>query len=316
MRADRLVAILLLLQRRQSVTTADVAAELEVSERTARRDLEALGAAGLPVYSTQGRGGGWRLAGGGRTDLSGLSADEVRASFLVAGPRASVDSEVRSALRKLVRALPEPMRDAAEAASSAVIFDPLGWEQKRSARNDPPFLDEVQRAVIDAAQLHLTYVARNSAETKRTIHPLGIAAKGPTWYLVADTENGLRTFRVDRIVAAERTGNAVVRPPGFELAAAWGLVVDQVESFQAPVVVRCRANREAIQYVRFVFGQRLSIGEAGEDDRVDVEIRGGSVRALVAEIAGFGAWLEVLAPIELREALRDVARELRDVYGD
>ena len=109
MRADRLVAILMLLQTRGRVTAAEVADELEVSERTARRDLEALGIAGLPIYSVQGRGGGWRLLGGGRTDLSGLTAAEARALFLVAGP-SSASPEVRAALRKLVRALPEPFR--------------------------------------------------------------------------------------------------------------------------------------------------------------------------------------------------------------
>src|ERR1700722_15573121 len=101
MRADRLVAALLLLQRRGQVSAREVAEELEVSERTARRDLEALGLAGLPVYSRQGRNGGWLLAGGGRTDLSGLNAAEVRALFLLAGPM-SVTPDVRAALRKLV----------------------------------------------------------------------------------------------------------------------------------------------------------------------------------------------------------------------
>src|SRR4051812_29240842 len=117
MRADRLVAILLMLQARGQVTAGEVAAELEISERTARRDLDALGMAGLPVYSQQGRNGGWRLAGGGRTDLSGLTAQEAQALFLVAGPSSSATPEVRAALRKLTRALPEPMRPQAEAAS-------------------------------------------------------------------------------------------------------------------------------------------------------------------------------------------------------
>ena len=93
MRADRLVAVLLMLQARGRVTAAEVAEELEVSERTARRDLEALGTASLPVYSTQGRNGGWQLAGRGRTDLSGLTASEARALFLVAGPSSSATPE-------------------------------------------------------------------------------------------------------------------------------------------------------------------------------------------------------------------------------
>src|SRR3954462_8826778 len=128
-RADRLVAILLMLQSRGQVTAAEVAAELEISERTARRDLDALGMAGLPIYSRQGRNGGWQLAGGGRTDLSGLNAAEARALFLVAGPASSATPELKAALPKLVRALPESFRTAAEAAATSVLVDPLGWDQ-------------------------------------------------------------------------------------------------------------------------------------------------------------------------------------------
>src|SRR6478609_522197 len=126
-RADRLMAILLLLQQREQVTAAEVARELEVSERTARRDLDALAMAGVPIYSVQGRGGGWRLLGGARTDLSGLTANEARALFLVAGPASTATPNVKAALRKLVRALPEPFRVHAEAASTAIVSDPLGW---------------------------------------------------------------------------------------------------------------------------------------------------------------------------------------------
>src|SRR6266436_1226970 len=123
-RADRLVAVLMLLQTRGRVTAAEVAAELEISERTARRDLDALAMAGLPVYSQPGRNGGWELLGGARTDLSGLNAAEARALFLVAGPSSTATPEVKAALRKLVRALPETFRSQAEAASEAVVVDP------------------------------------------------------------------------------------------------------------------------------------------------------------------------------------------------
>src|ERR1044072_4727866 len=107
MRADRLVATLLLMQARGRVTAAEVAAELEVSVATARRDLKALSAAGIPVYPQAGRGGGWSLVGGARTDLSGLTAAEAQALFLLVGPAAAVSGEAKAALRKLVRALPQ-----------------------------------------------------------------------------------------------------------------------------------------------------------------------------------------------------------------
>src|SRR5262245_66627286 len=105
MRADRLVSILLMLQSRGRITASEVATEVEISERTARRDLEALGMAWLPVYSTPGRNGGWQLLGEGRTDLSGLTAAEARALFLVAGPSAATP-ELKAALRTLGPSLP------------------------------------------------------------------------------------------------------------------------------------------------------------------------------------------------------------------
>ena len=200
MRADRLVAILLMLQARGQVTAAEVATELEVSERTARRDLDALGMAGLPIYSRQGRNGGWQLAGGGRTDLSGLTASEARALFLVAGPASAATPEVKAALRKLVRALPEPFRDSAEAASTAVIVDPHGWDRPTAPRR--------------------------------------------------------------------------------------------------------------------VFGNRVRIGPPGPDARVEVEIRGHSIRALAGELGGLGALVEVMDPPELRDALAGVGAELVGLYGE
>src|SRR4029077_8690405 len=114
MRADRLVAALLVLQRRGSVTASQLAAELEVSVATARRDLEALSAAGIPVYPQPGRNGGWQLLGVARTELTGLTADEPRALFVLAGPATTAAPALKSALRKLVRALPEPLRDSAD----------------------------------------------------------------------------------------------------------------------------------------------------------------------------------------------------------
>lgn len=167
------MAILLMLQAQETVTASELAAELEISERTARRDLEALGMAGLPVYSRQGRNGGWQLLGGGRTDLSGLSATEARALFLVAGPASSVTPEVKAALRKLLRALPESFRTEAQAASSAVVVDPRGWDHPGRVRPHPPYLNALQRAVVEGEQVEMGYVGRRGEPTTRALHPLG-----------------------------------------------------------------------------------------------------------------------------------------------
>ena len=186
MRADRLVATLLLMQARGQVTAAELAGELEVSVATARRDLEALSAAGIPVYPQPGRGGGWSLVGGARTDLSGLSATEAQALFLLVGPAAAVSDEAKAALRKLVRALPQTFRADAEAAASATLIDPARWGERDRRR--PELVDVLQAAVVRRRKVRLTYRGRARERTERLIDPWGLVDKDEIWYLIAGTE--------------------------------------------------------------------------------------------------------------------------------
>ncbi|HZT64671.1 MAG TPA: WYL domain-containing protein [Acidimicrobiales bacterium] len=313
MRADRLVSLLLLLQQRQRVTAAEVAEELEVSERTARRDLEALSVAGLPVYAERGRGGGWRLLGGGRTDLSGLSADEARALFLVAGP-APATPELKAALRKLVRALPEPLRQRAEASASSVIVDPGGWGQVRR-HTRPVHLDALQAAAADGVQVRLGYTDRGGKPSVRVVHPLGVAMKGTVWYLVAGTDDGLRTFRVNRVRSVEPTGDPVVRPDGFDLADTWRHVVDTVDRLRSPAAVSGLAEPELVEALRWMFERQVDVGAPGADGRVPVTVRGQRVERLAAQLAGFGRRLEITDPPEARHHLLRLGEELTAVYG-
>ena len=219
--------------------------------------------------------------------------------------------QVKGALRKLVRALPEQLRSGAEAASAAMVVDPGEWGQRARPQPDaPPLLDDVQRAVVDGEQLTLGYVARNREASSRIVHPLGLAAKGATWYLVADTASGLRTFRVDRMTSVERTGQPVVRPEGFELAQAWQLIVDEVEQRRMPLRARALTRPESLPMCRWVFADRVRIGPAGGDGRVEIEIRGRNLEALTSEIAGLGGAVEVVDPAELRDRLARVGAEL------
>jgi predicted DNA-binding transcriptional regulator YafY len=316
-RADRLVAVLLLLQSRKQVTAAEVAAELEISERTARRDLEALSMAGVPVYSRQGRNGGWQLVGGARTDLSGLTAAEARALFLVAGPSSSTTPELKAALRKLVRALPEPFREHAEAASSAVVVDPVGWSRRVTERPAPRFLEAVQHAVVEGRQVHLGYVARDGTPSTRVVHPLGLASKGPSWYLVADTDTGLRTFKVDRMTSVEPTGEKVVRPDGFDLAEAWRMITEEVGRKQLPVRAHGFVAPDAVGLLRMILGTRVRLGPAAADGRVEVEVSGWSEVSVAGELAGLGSALELVEPPGVRAELARIAKELAATYtGD
>ncbi|WP_285637781.1 WYL domain-containing protein [Lentzea sp. NBRC 102530] len=314
MGTDRLVAVLLLLQRRGQVTAAEVARELEVSERTARRYLDALGMAGVPVYSVQGRGGGWRLVGGARTDLSGLTAGEARALFLVAGQASAATPAVRAALRKLVQALPEPFRGQAEAASSSLVVDPQRWGAGRVEQRPPGFLDEVQDAVIRGVRVRLGYVDRAGAETVRTVDPLGVVAKGPSWYLVAGTEAGRRTFRVDRVWSVEPTDEPVDRPEGFDLAACWREIADEVDRRRTPVEAWGLCVPHATGLLRTVVGDRLEVGAAA-GGRVEVVIRGYSEYALAGELAGLVDWLEVTGPPGVLEHLASIGTALAARYG-
>lgn len=314
MRADRLVAILLMLQTRGQVTAVEVATELEISERTARRDLDSLGVAGLPVYSVQGRNGGWRLLGDGRTDLSGLTSTETQALFLLAGPRATTP-ELRAALRKLVRALPEPFRERAEAASAAVVHDATSWSGSGIERPTPVHLDAVQSAVIAGRQIVLGYIARAGVPTTRTVHPLGLATKSGSWYLVAETDAGRRTFRVDRIQSVEITDDLVIRPDGFELADAWQMITTEVEHVRTPIVVRALVDPQSMSWLRHTLGTRLRIGMAIDGGRVEVEIRSHSEYSVAAELAGFGGFIEVLEPATVRSRLAVIAAELSALYA-
>ncbi len=315
MRADRLVAVLLLLQARGKVTASEVAEELEISERTARRDLEALGMAGLPIYSTQGRGGGWQLLGGGRTDLSGLNADEVRALFSVVGP-SSPTPEVKAAVRKLVRALPERLRRQAERAQSSLLVDPAGWDRPARRRFTPAHLDDVQRAVVQAVQISLGYVARDGTPSTRLVQPLGLAAKGTAWYLIANTEAGLRTFRVDRITAVEDTGQPFERPADFDLSETWRGITAEIDERRTPLKAEARADPEVVPWCRAVFGTRVRIGPPSDDGRVQLELRGHGPRPLAFELAGFGDAVEVLGPPEVREELVAIGHALVTRYNE
>lgn len=313
MRADRLVASLLILQARGRVTAAELATELEISERTARRDLEALAMAGIPVYSQAGRGGGWSLIGGSRTDLTGLTADEARTLFLIAGPSSAVTPDAKAALRKLVRALPETFRADAEAAAAAIVLDPASWGATTAPR--PAHLDVLQRAVVDGVQVRLGYADRERAESDRKVHPLGLVSKGPTWYLVADTSKGLRTFRVGRIRSVVVTDAPVVRPPDFDLAAAWRSAVATVDERRATFRAVAHVVPEAVGWLRGHFGTRLSVNGPTNDGRIEVEVGGWSAEAVAVELAGYGARVEVIGPDEVRHHLARVGADLLERYG-
>ena len=317
------MATLLVLQSRGRVTAAELAEELEVSVKTARRDLEALSMAGIPVYPQAGRNGGWQLLGGSRTDLSGLTQSEARTLFMVAGPASTATPEAKQALRKLVQALPETFRADAERAASSLVLDPGRWGAPAEA--PPEFLGTLREAVAAGMQINIGYADRTRTETTRVVHPLGLVDKGSIWYLIANTDKGMRTFRVNRVRSVEFTSDPVDRPADFDLNEAWQNVVTHVEErrqeAQAGATAIVRVHRWAIHGLRQSFGPHVNVlGPAdGEEDtengRVDVEVSAKRTHYIAERLAAWSTHIEVITPQEVRDELVAIGRALIAHHG-
>lgn len=304
MRADRLVAALLLMQARGRITAAELAAELEVSLATARRDLAALSSAGVPVYPQPGRGGGWSLVGGARTDLTGLSAGEARALFLLVGP-STAGPEAKAALRKLVRALPRTFRAEAEAAAAATVLDPAPWSGRE--RDRPALVDLLQTAVVRRRRVRITYTDHARRETERVVDPWGLVDKDGVWYLVAGTAKGRRAFRVDRVAAAAPTAEPAERPDDFDLDAVWREIAGGVEERRSRTWASVRVEPRHVPVLRDHFGRHCRV-----DDAEEARVRVGAPTALdiARQLAGWGALVEVLDPPAVRAELARIGAEL------
>ncbi|HEC08947.1 MAG TPA: WYL domain-containing protein [Acidimicrobiales bacterium] len=314
MRADRLIATLLLLQARGRMTAAELADELEISVRTARRDLEALAMAGVPVYPRPGRGGGWCLIGGARTDLTGLVGPEVRALFTALAASPEEGPDLGGALRKLMRATPEPLRAEARAAAETILADGTRWNAAPTAASDAD-RELLRRGVVEREELVLGYESPSRGRTVRTVRPLGLVAKAGVWYLVAGTEAGRRTFRLDRVVSVEPTGRGFERPADFDLTSAWREITDSFEERWWKATLVAEVEPWVLSILQVIPGLGVEVGEVVGSGRRRVELRGHSTESLARQLAGLVAGLEIVEPVGAREILAGIGRELTERYG-
>ena len=217
-----------------------------------------------------------------------------------------------------MRALPEPFRTDAEAASNAVVVDPTAWGKRPSTREAPEHLEALQHAVVEGEQVELGYVAPNKEPSTRVVHPLGLATKGPVWYLVADTDAGLRTFRVERVTAVEPTGTPVVRPEGFDLDEAWKLITERVDSMWGTgIEARCRDPPE--QRPGAAHGLRHAAADRADPGRRARRHRDRRPRACSAwreSSPGSDPTWRCFEPVEVRERLAQIATQLTATYSD
>lgn len=306
MRADRLITALLYLQGRPRVTARELAEELEVSVATARRDLEALSAAGIPVYPQPGRHGGWALLGGARTDLTGLKSGEVHALFLLLGPIAAADPEAASALRKLTAALPSTFRADAESAAAATVNDRVRWGS--IDRSPPASVATLQTAIIARRRVRFLYSGRHGS-SNRVVDPWGVIDKGENWYLIAGTPRGQRTFRIDRLTSLEVVDERFELPADLDLDETWRSIVDEIEGRRSSVHAIVRVASEHLDILRTQFGRHCQpLGE--ENGYVRVDVAASTPLDIARWLAGWGAQAEVIDGDSIRTELRRLGHEL------
>jgi predicted DNA-binding transcriptional regulator YafY len=318
-----LISLVLLLQARETMTAGELARELEVSERTVYRDVLALSAAGVPVYADRGRAGGYRLLGGFRTRLTGLTRAEAEALFLAglpgpAGEMGLADA-VAGAELKVLAALPHSLRDAPARTGQRFHLDAPGWFRESAP---PPWLTELARAVWRDRVVELRY-RRGEREVTRRVEPYGLVLKSGVWYLVGRVGDGYRTYRVDRVTGVAAGEETFARDEGFDLGGYWR---EQAEAFlrgmlRAEVTVRIGpAGLRALRHrAEAPFAYDEAVAAAGGPDgqgwvvtRLPVE----SVPVAYDLLMGLGPEVEVLDPPELRARFAEAARRSAALYAD
>lgn len=314
MRASRLIRILLTLQTRGAATAAELSDELEVSVRTIYRDLADLGAAGVPVYGERGTRGGYRLVGGYRTSLTGLTSGETEA-LLLGGVAAPVTGELgvgailASSRLKLLAAIPPGMRGVATRAEKRFHLDPGGWAH--APRRSTVHLQAIARAVWEDRVVVLAYRRGGAAgASQRTVHPLGLVHKTGTWYLVAAHRAHVRVYRSDRVEAVRVTDRATARPGDFDLRAFW-FAWERRYAEQLPrVTVEVRLGPRAQRH-RDALGALAPRDVSEEDEQADGWIQQGlvfdSAGVARAALLALAPDVEVLAPTALRADLAATA---------
>ncbi|WP_280240829.1 helix-turn-helix transcriptional regulator [Nocardia abscessus] len=321
MRADRLVSLVLLLRRHGRLSAATLARELEVSTRTVLRDIEALSAAGVPVYAERGRHGGFALLPGFQTELTGLNHDEALA-LLVAGSRRGAQafglgSALASAMRKVVDALPESYRATATGAAQRLLIDPETdlFSRPLVAEEVPDaIVTEVRRAVFAGHKLRIHYAAVDQTPKWRTVDPIGLVTVRDQGYLLAKRSGADRTYRLSRVLAAEELPEPAQRPDRVDLDRTWQERSTQFRTGGDRVTVLVRvdpARRDEL--VGTALAARTE--ETDADGWVRLEVTFQDPRHAEWALWQLATDAEALAPQWLRISLRNRAAAIATCYG-
>ncbi|GAA3065418.1 helix-turn-helix transcriptional regulator [Streptomyces glomeratus] len=323
MRAARLIKMVLLLQSRTSMTAAQLARELEVSERTVTRDAQALSEAGVPVYADRGRAGGYRLVGGYRTRLTGLARGEAEALFLSGVPGAlremGLEDAASAARLKVSAALLPSLRDASRAAAQRFHLDAPAWFTEPET---PPLLPRVADAVWDDRRISARY-RRGADEVERELEPYGLVLKAGVWYVCARVTGAgtFRVYRIDRFTAVASGGELFARDGEFDLPAFWAERAGQFARSLLRAEVVVRLSEEGVRRLPHAVdpaSARAALAAVGAPDGqgwVTVTLPVESEEVAHAQLTALGPEVEVLAPRELRARFARDALRLARLYG-
>ncbi|MGK8501752.1 helix-turn-helix transcriptional regulator [Nocardia asiatica] len=321
MRADRLVSLVLLLRQRGRLTADTLARELEVSTRTVLRDIEALSAAGVPVYAERGRHGGFALLPGFQTELTGLNHDEALA-LLVAGSRRGAQvfglgSALASAMLKVVDALPESYRATAGDAARRLLIEPeTDLLSRRLVAEEVPdtIVTEVRRAVFAGHKLRIRYAAADQTPKWRTVDPIGLVTVRGQGYLLATRSGADRTYRLSRVSAAEELPEPAERPDRVDLDRAWQERSTRFRTGgdQVTVLVRVHpARREDLVSTALA----VSAEETDTDGWLRLKVTFQDLRHAEWALWQLATNAEALAPQWLRTSLHNRAVEIAACYA-
>jgi predicted DNA-binding transcriptional regulator YafY len=321
MRADRLLSLLMLLQARGRMTAGELATELEVSERTIYRDIDALSAAHVPVYAECGRQGGFELLDSYRTELTGLTQGEVRALFMLSIPEPlsdlGVGHELRAALLKLSAALPDAQRADEERVRRRFHLDSVWWDQ---VEESVPHLQTVQNAVWRDRRLVLKYRLPLAIEIEQTVDPYGLVAKAGVWYLVYAVSGTYRIHRVSALLDAWTLEEDFERHPDFDLARFWKEWCAAHDESLSAYAVTLRVAPGFLAELPRYFGDRVRdrialAGPADDEGWITMQLRFESLAAARDRILSFGGGVEVLEPRALRRSVADFAAQIVARYS-
>jgi predicted DNA-binding transcriptional regulator YafY len=314
-RADRLLSLVLLLRHRGRMTATQLARELEVSSRTVMRDVEALSAAGIPVYAERGRDGGFALLPGFTTDLTGLTHDEALA-LLTAQSRATPEAlglgpAFAAAVRKVIAAMPDSARRTAVDAADRVLAGQAGWLSEPEA---DAHLAAVRRAVFAGRRLRLRYAARDEPARWRTVDPVGLVEAGGRWYLLATRDGAERTYRLSRVEAVEEVDEPAHRGPDVDLEEVWrrrrAAFTSVLPRTAATVRVRTTRRPELAAACIEITGERPD-----GPDHLRVEVAFGDLHHAERVVWMLGDAAEALAPAALRARVAARAAAVATFYA-